>query len=456
MSRRDPVSRTTCRVLIVDADSRQALVVNESRQYTLPVIDIPEHCRPTEELQKALFERWGVHVIVTGMRCDSVENNHALAIVELLQANESNSLISVPLDSFFEEGISGAQEDFVASYLYATSPNPMFRIGWLNDAIAWIESATSHKVSSKAAIQQLNVGIGFCLMKVPLRDGIACWFKAVGSPNCHETRITRFLSDRNRPTHVFLPELIAFHPGWNALLTMDTEHSLEGLSPNTQSMRGALGNIVTTLARLQIASLSMAEPLGEIGAFDQRLSKLSGCALELCDFVELAMNHQISARAPRLSRDRLRHIFRILIMACKRIEDLELPTTLVHGDLNPGNMLHGDRCVFIDWSEAYIGHPFVCLEHVLLLNRMDDERVRMNVRQTLIERYCAEWSAVLNRSQLQTAVAHMPLLAAASTLYGRGDWLESSERERPARASYARTLARHMDRATCALERVGA
>jgi len=41
----------------------------------------------------------------------------------------------------------------------------------------------------------------------------------------------------------------------------------------------------------------------------------------------------------------------------------------------------------------------------------------------------------------------MPILAAASTLYGRGDWLHSPRRNDPRRQSYARSLARHMDRA---------
>ena len=41
----------------------------------------------------------------------------------------------------------------------------------------------------------------------------------------------------------------------------------------------------------------------------------------------------------------------------------------------------------------------------------------------------------------------MPILAAASTLYGRGDWLTSPRRDDQCRQSYARSLARHMDRA---------
>ena len=40
------------------------------------------------------------------------------------------------------------------------------------------------------------------------------------------------------------------------------------------------------------------------------------------------------------------------------VADCGLPDTLAHGDANPGNARgDGDRVVFLDWSECYLGHP---------------------------------------------------------------------------------------------------
>jgi hypothetical protein len=48
---------------------------------------------------------------------------------------------------------------------------------------------------------------------------------------------------------------------------------------------------------------------------------------------------------------------------------------------------------------------------------------------------------------LEEGLVYMPILAAASALYGRGDWLTTSQRGQTHRQAHARCLARHMDRA---------
>ncbi|MFG2058612.1 phosphotransferase family protein [Micromonospora sp. NPDC048930] len=41
-----------------------------------------------------------------------------------------------------------------------------------------------------------------------------------------------------------------------------------------------------------------------------------------------------------------------------RVRDCGLPDTLVHGDLHPGNVRgDGRRATFIDWGDAFVGHP---------------------------------------------------------------------------------------------------
>jgi len=189
-----------------------------------------------------------------------------------------------------------------------------------------------------------------------------------------------------------------------------------------------------------------------LGAADQALARLAGSCVRLGDYLEYAMSQQTSVRAPRLESVRVRFVCDALKRACEQTIALGIPKSLIHGDLNSGNILRGERCVFIDWSEAYIGCPLVSLQHVLLLARMDDETKRRVLQQELIARYCNEWNGLVPPERMNTAVRFMPLLAAASTLYGRGDWLDTADQGSPSRLAFARTLARHMDRAVTMLE----
>jgi hypothetical protein len=50
-------------------------------------------------------------------------------------------------------------------------------------------------------------------------------------------------------------------------------------------------------------------------------------------------------------------------------------------------------------------------------------------------------------AEIDDGFVYMPILAVASTLYGRGDWLTTSQRDDPRRQAYARNLTRHMDHA---------
>jgi hypothetical protein len=54
---------------------------------------------------------------------------------------------------------------------------------------------------------------------------------------------------------------------------------------------------------------------------------------------------------------------------------------------------------------------------------------------------------VCNTDALNQSIVCMPLLAAASALYGRGDWLGLPLPDEPQRQAWIRTLARQMERA---------
>jgi Ser/Thr protein kinase RdoA (MazF antagonist) len=199
------------------------------------------------------------------------------------------------------------------------------------------------------------------------------------------------------------------------------------------------------MAELQKRTVGLTEELLATGAMDQRVAVLREHTWEVLDYLEEVMVQQTSTKLPRLGRQRLSEIGLILQDACFRMQDLGIPDALIHGDMNRGNILFdGADCRFIDWSEAYIGNPFVTFQYLSLLNTGEQKGLN-NLR--LQEVYKCSWVDLMDPVQIDEAFTLMPLLAVAFYLYGRGDWLQSSRRNDPHRQGYARSLARHMDRA---------
>jgi Ser/Thr protein kinase RdoA (MazF antagonist) len=114
-----------------------------------------------------------------------------------------------------------------------------------------------------------------------------------------------------------------------------------------------LEDAVEGMAKLQIETQSHNLDLLDAGAFDQGLQVFKEHATELFDYLEEAMSLQTSTKAPRLEKKRIQRLRVVFEEVCQRVEDLAIADTIVHGDMNRGNILtDGGHCQFIDWSEA--------------------------------------------------------------------------------------------------------
>jgi hypothetical protein len=217
----------------------------------------------------------------------------------------------------------------------------------------------------------------------------------------------------------------------------------------SQQMHASLlENAVISMASLQKKTLSCTEELLAAGATDYRKGILRSHVGDIIAYLEEAMEYQTSTKAPRLGVPRLREIGRTLENACEAMDELGIPETVIHNDVNRGNILvRGNDCVFTDWCETCIGNPFITFQQLLLLLPPAMEEAEAH-RLMLTRAYKRSWLDLLTSGQINRAFAITPVLAIASYLYGKGEWLWSPRRHAPNRQSYARSLARHMDRAT--------
>ncbi len=418
------------RCVLVRPHSHAVLAFADDGRYHLPRVHMSRSARPAREMQRAIKARWGLHILVLDIWV-APDGLGACAVAELLTPVMASTFNEVPAEQLKSSELH-EEEYRCLKLLLEGRPKTLFsHIGWIDEAIAWTESATGRTFCSSRCVEQWNAGGDFALLRMRSDDGRHYWLKATGEPNAHEFAITRFLSELCPD---FLPKLVSARDDWNAWLTEDAGDPLT-YAPSRNELVAA----AKRMAGLQLLTIGQTDDLLAAGAFDQRLPVLRSHIETVIAYLIDAMARQTSTKSALLSRDRLLELGEILRDACFRLEAFDIPDALIHNDLNAGNILSdGAKCVFTDWSEAAVGNPLLSCERLCQLSRAHTEAVRACYRDC--------WSR-LAAGILDEAIPLTPLLAIYAYLYGRGDWVGQARGARPQFESYARSLARHMDRA---------
>jgi aminoglycoside phosphotransferase (APT) family kinase protein len=158
------------------------------------------------------------------------------------------------------------------------------------------------------------------------------------------------------------------------------------------------------------------------------------------------MEQQTKVSPPVLSQQELSLLGVRIEDALTLLEDLGLPEVLGHSDLNPGNVIVAvDDCVFVDWAEAYVGHPFFSFEYLLEhFRRAIGTDVALESR--LANCYSAPWRQLFSGEIVAEALALAPLAAVFAYAVGNDAWKDQQRLEDPKVAGYFRSLARRMNR----------
>jgi len=321
---------------------------------------------------------------------------------------------------------------------------PYCRIGWLDAVLAWVQdNAGPFGFEFNGNVRQYSAKGSFGLARFGSKDGSALWLKATSETHRHELAITDAIS---RCCGQFTPNLIAMKQDWNAWLSREAGEPL-----SDQSGYEILERATHSLAGMQRASRPYIDDLRKAGCSDLSLNALHSCLPALKEYLDSSMAQQRSRRVAPLLPGQIAEMHYLITDAIVALEKLEIEDVLLHNDLNCGNVLiNGNQVFFIDWAEAGIGHPLFGLHHLLALaegrNQLGDTTQRLH------DVYVEHWRKRLSAENIRKAYVLSGPLATLCYLCGRDPSFTSSYRHIESVQSYARSLARHVNRMVHASE----
>jgi hypothetical protein len=435
----DPDDQIYRLVLVVPQESRVIMQIDRS-EMRLPSVSVNRYRRPAEEITRLIFEQWSMDSIVIDWSSDQTEAVDT-AILELRSPASSvcqnSDLVLIAVNELEAYQVSSTIVATVRRMLTGnTDGMPFLRFGWIEEVQAWFRQCISEKDVEFTNIRQFNAGGNFVLLRVHTQSKIY-WVKAVGSSNALEFSTTAFLVER---CPSFLPEIFDMKRDWNAWIMADCGDSLRSSNSLKQFESAA-----TKLAELQKSLAGKTDELLRLPLVDHRLSTLK-CRIDgIVSYLDEAMTKQTTTRVKRVSTHRMKEIGTILHRACDVLQELDIPNSIMHGDISPGSILsNGGDCVFTDWCEAYVGDPFITFE-LLCIHMANVASESHRWRSELAKVYKRSWRDLLTERQIDRAYQIVPLVAILSYFSGNGKWLLESRRYQDSFLSYARSLARRMD-----------
>jgi Phosphotransferase enzyme family len=449
--------RDRYRMIVLQTDGAQVLLVPKGTDFVLPEVEIPAFQRVAEHLTAAVRLEWGQQILclfsLASETTRETPDAASYCVAEALDRQDSAGPSRwVSVQSLRQESFADARDHEALSSSLAqcrseeTNPKrgPFEKLSWLPEAKAWIAEAIERSgLRLSGPFRQLNASPTFTLMRFET-NGPAVWFKAVGEPNLQEFPISRELA---RYFPGFVPTILAAREDWNAWLTLE----MEGTHPDENSEIGIWTTMGRTLADLQIASIGSALHLIGAGCRDARIPALRDLVDPFLQAMAGLMERQTKPTPPPLSQPELQALRGQLWDALLVLEESGIPDTLGHLDFNPGNVLVGrDRCVFLDWAEGCVGHPFLTFEYLLEhLRRIQPHHTSW--QRGVVSSYGTAWRSFLGPDEIIQALAVAPLVAVFAYAAVGDRWREARRLERTREAAYLRSVTRRMKREVDAL-----
>jgi len=439
-------TNVTVQLVLLLAGSRKMAVLAESCE--LPSVHISPRGRIVPAIHSALWSTWQVRAFVL-RQLSPAEVHPIVFAAELRDGDLPSAWEFINLASAMVATLPPAERYELEQLLALPEGSTVGAIGWDRTVCTWVQDIVQSPLDPHCGPEQFDGGDGYALLRFVSTAGKAYWLKATGSSQRHELGITSFL---NHLGGMSTPDVVAVQHAWNAWLMLEDGAVLPQIEPTADQVLRLLGFAVRSLAQIQLHTLAAETELFSVGAFDQRLERLRTDAAQMFQVIAFAAQEADATQQMAETENCLAVIQETFVLACDRALDLEIPSALLHGDLNLGNLAFtSGGCRLLDWNESYVGFPLTSLQHLLLLNPIRDPKVKDAVDQKLVNFYRSILAEGIHEGVLEEAWHLTPMIAAVSALYGRGDWISAGPSEQRRRYPFARAILRHLDRETSVL-----
>ena len=437
-------------MIVLGRDGTEVLLKIAEPGFAFPAVEIPRWERLAENLTDALKRDWGCDTVClfspNHSSADGLSPGEHYEVMECWH-DEGRSVETLwkPIGSLTADSFQTAAEFRTLEQslreldCYKHDPSsPFATSGWLLSLRHW----TAHVIRPfglelTGPLRQYNASPSFSLIRFET-NGPAVWFKAVGEPNLREFPITLKLAERFPR---FIPEVLGTKPEWNGWLSREVDGQNLGETKDTTSWEQA----ATELARLQIESISESQAILQSGAHDLEANRLLTAVDPFFDLVARLMEEQPKVPPVILSRDELSLLKLRIEDALTLLEDLRIPDTLGHLDLNPWNVIVSTNgSVFVDWAEACVGPPFFSFQYLLEHFRRETG-ADTAFESRLVQAYRATWTRLVSDEVVREGLALAPVLAVFSYAAGTDAWKDEERLRDPKIAGYFRSLARRMN-----------
>ena len=259
-------------------------------------------------------------------------------------------------------------EEWFAGFNQPFSPNrPAWaQRGWFDTAYKWIIAQLEVAgLRAAGSVEQLRTWERSCVLRVNTSDGYL-YFKAVPAWFAHEFRLIELLGPEFPDN---FPELVAYDHARNWVLMRDFGGLSLDVVPDVNRWELALRR----LAQIQRYTIKRQAELANIGCPVRPIESLGTQIEPFFKGLEAYTRNRWSS----LSQDditRLGGLAPRLKESCAKLAAYNLPMTLEHGDLWPGNIIAtAHDFLFFDWSDSSLTHPFFSLQSFLDIDSIIDE-----------------------------------------------------------------------------------
>jgi hypothetical protein len=443
--------REACRVIVLGRDRESVLQRLHPTGFLLPSVEVPRWQRQAEHLTTALRRSFGCDALCLftpkNLSSGIGSNGIHYEVMELIEdEGRASGTVWEPIRSLTEHSFQDKAEfRMIEACLkeldcHEQDPSsPFVKRGWFAELRNWAAKIICPLgLELTGRFRQYNASHSFSLIRFET-SGPAVWFKAVGEPNRREFPITLKLTELF-PT--FTSEILGAKPEWNGWLSREAV----GTSLGDTKQIALWERAARDLARLQLESIPSSEAIFDSGAHDLRPAALMASVDPFFDLLAQLMDEQTKIPPPALSRQELSLLKLRIQDSLALLEELRILNTLGHLDLNPWNIIVlADRSVFIDWAEAYVGHPFFSSQYFLEQFRRTDF-ASAELESRLMEAYKEPWQNVLSAELVDEALTLAPLAAVFACAAGAGAWRDRRRLQDQSLGGYFRSLARRMNR----------